>query len=270
MFSWSISRTDAAPTPTAVARARMIGARRSRWATDRVFESRTPGIRWQPGFMITAAATTAPQVGATPTSSTPATRVRPSFHRRRSWRRVGTMTAIGGQGSRSGRSARNGPVRIETTPAMPGSEGGRVGRQERDLAVRAPLAEGRGLADAIAQEVQLRSPDLAVPDDLDLLDPRAVDLERPLDADAARDPADRDRAGDPAAAQAHHDAFEDLDPLAVALDDLGGDLDRVAGGELGKVGAQLVGDEFVEDVHFGVPCFVRRQPEAAGGTFTRK
>ena len=52
-------------------------------------------------IMITAAATTAPHVGATPTSSTPATRVRPSFHRRRSWRRVGTMTVIGLAGSRS-------------------------------------------------------------------------------------------------------------------------------------------------------------------------
>ena len=77
MFSWSISRTDAAPTPTATARLRINGASRSRWAADRVFESRTPGIRWQPGFMITAAATTAPHVGATPTSSTPATRVSP-------------------------------------------------------------------------------------------------------------------------------------------------------------------------------------------------
>ena len=49
MLSWSISRTDAAPTPTATARARISGASRSRWAADRVLESRTPGIRWQPG-----------------------------------------------------------------------------------------------------------------------------------------------------------------------------------------------------------------------------
>ena len=61
---------------------------------DSVFESRTPGIRWQLGGMITAAATTAPQVGATPTSSTPATRVAPSRHSGRSQRRVGTITAI--------------------------------------------------------------------------------------------------------------------------------------------------------------------------------
>ena len=75
--------------------ARIDGASRSRWAADRVFESRTPGIRWQPGRMITAAATTAPQVGATPTSSTPTTRTRPAFQSRRSWRRVGTIGAIG-------------------------------------------------------------------------------------------------------------------------------------------------------------------------------
>src|SRR5262245_37916738 len=101
-----------------------------------------------------------------------------------------------------------------------------------------------------------------MPDDLDLLDPRAVDLERPLDADPARDPADRDRAGDPAAAEAHHDALEDLDPLAVALDDLGRHLDRVAGGDLGKVGAELVGGDLVEHVHWAF-LVDDRQPEAA-------
>jgi hypothetical protein len=84
MFNWSISRTEAAPMPIATARARISGASRSRCAADSVFESRTPGIRWQLGRMMTAAATTAPQVGATPTSSTPTTRTRPSRQRRRS------------------------------------------------------------------------------------------------------------------------------------------------------------------------------------------
>ena len=42
---WSISLTDAAPTPIATARARIRGARRSRCPAERVFESRTPGIR---------------------------------------------------------------------------------------------------------------------------------------------------------------------------------------------------------------------------------
>src|SRR3954452_20200745 len=154
MLSWSISRTEAAPTPTATARDRMTGARRSRWAGDSVFESRTPGIRWQPGRMITAAATTAPQVGATPTSSTPTTRTRPSFQRRRSWRRVGTIGAIDPK-----------PTGIERPRRNDGAGGSR-----RTLAVRAPLAQGRGLADAVAQEVELRTPGDAVTDDLDLLD----------------------------------------------------------------------------------------------------
>ena len=46
--------------------------------------------------MITAAATTAPDVGATPTSSTPAMRTAPSRHSGRSNLRVGTITAIAG------------------------------------------------------------------------------------------------------------------------------------------------------------------------------
>ena len=79
-----------------------------------------------------------------------------------------------------------------------------------------------------------------MPEDLDLVDPGAVDLERPLNADAARNPPDGDGSGDPAAAEPHHHALEDLDPLAVALDDLGGHLDRVARGELGKVRPELV------------------------------
>src|SRR6185503_13132667 len=214
-----------------MARLRMSGASRSRWAIDRVFESRTPGMRWQPGFMITAAATTAPQVGATPTSSTPTTRVRPSFQRRRSWRRVGTMTAIGHQGN-AGRA-----------PAA------RVDCRRRRLVVRAALAEGRGLADPLAQEVQLGATNLAVTQDLDLVDPRAVDLERPFHADTGCDPADRDRPGDASAAQSHHDALEDLDALAVALDDLGGDLHGVTRGDLGQVGTELVLDDLVEHVH---------------------
>ena len=45
MLSWSISRTDAAPTPTATARARISGASRSRWAGRqrlRVADARDP------------------------------------------------------------------------------------------------------------------------------------------------------------------------------------------------------------------------------------
>ena len=76
-------------------------------------------------------------------------------------------------------------------------ERGRPGR----LYPGSALPQGRGLADALAQEVQLGAPGAAVADDLDLLDPRAVDHERPLDADAARDLANGDRPGDAAAAR---------------------------------------------------------------------
>ena len=91
-----MSATDAAPTPTATARRRMTGASRSRWAADSVLESRTPSIRWQFGGMITAAATTAPQVGATPDL----------VHARRSgWRRRATGGAPSAGWGRSRPSA---------------------------------------------------------------------------------------------------------------------------------------------------------------------
>src|SRR3990170_1963566 len=116
----------------------------------------------------------------------------------------------------------------------------------------AALSQGGRLPDALAQEVQLGTPDLAVTDDLDLLDPRAVDLEGPLHSDAGGDPTNRDRSGDPAAPQAHDRSLEHLDALAVALDDLGGHLHGVARGKFRQVGAELVLDDLVEHVHAAV------------------
>src|SRR6185295_7719820 len=131
----------------------------------------------------------------------------------------------------------------------------------------AALAQRRRLAHAVAQEVQLGAAGLAVAHDLDLLDARAVDHERPLHADAARDLPNGDRAGDATATQAHDRALEDLDALLAALDHARRDLDRVAGGELGQVGADLVGDDLVEDVHGGsFPAGARRA--AARGLLT--
>src|SRR5688572_28952846 len=158
MLSWSISRTDAAPTPTATARRRMSGARRSRWAIERVLESRTPGIRWQPGCMITAAATTAPHVGATPTSSTPTTRVRPWFQRRRSNRRVGTMTAIGRKGTPTGRRA------AQTLVVLDPRRGNGAGYHRRVTRFGPPIAAAAFaiLWLAAARQSLLVRPDLAL------------------------------------------------------------------------------------------------------------
>src|SRR3954464_12943456 len=114
--------------------------------------------------MTTAAATTAPQVGATPTSSTPATRACPSFHSRRSWRRVGTIAVIDRQGSR----LRPGAGRVVRAPAA-----ARTTARRQGSAAGAPLPERGGLADPVAQEVELSATDLAVAEDLDLVDPGA-------------------------------------------------------------------------------------------------
>src|SRR5688572_6705310 len=262
MLMVSISRTEAAPTPTATARRRMSGASRSRWLGDSVFESRTPGIRREWGFMINAAATTAPQVGATPTSSTPTTRIAPSRQWSRSNRRLGTRTVMAAPRLAppiARRATGGSAVAFPSRPGPPWT----VPRPGRS-APGAALPQRGCLADALAQEVQLGAAHPTVAHDLDLLDARAVDHERPLHADAARDLADGDRAGDAAAAQAHDGALEHLDPLLAALDNAGGHLDRVARGELRQVAADLVGDDLVEHVHGGSRSCCRRRATAPG------
>src|SRR3954452_11630196 len=114
---------------------------------------------------------------------------------------------------------------------------------------RTALAQCRGLADALAQEVELRAARDAVTNDLDLLEARRVDLEGALDADAAADAADGDRAADASTAQAHYGSLEHLDALAVALADSGGYAHGVTRGELGQVGAQLFRADLVDDAH---------------------
>src|SRR5439155_1621193 len=81
----------------------------------------------------------------------------------------------------------------------------------------------------VSEEVELGATGDAVADHLDLLDPWAVDLERALDSDTGRNPANGDRAGDPAAAEAHDGPLEHLDALASSLDDLGRHLHGIGG-----------------------------------------
>ena len=113
--------------------------------------------------MITAAATTAPQVGATPTSSTPAIRVAPPRHRGRSQRSVGTITAIGASvAPRAGHGA---------TPGLPGSSG-LAGRRPASGRAR-PAADGPGWAAillASAEDVLAIRPRL-VPFDIGIVGP---------------------------------------------------------------------------------------------------
>src|SRR3990170_3427127 len=260
MLSRSISSTDAAPTPIATARGRISAASRSRCAADSVLESRTPAMRRLFGRTMTAAATTAPQVGATPTSSTPATRTAPARQSGRSKRKVGSC------GTSPTRAALRLFVAARTwfdPVRRTGSSGGAIGRLAARSGVRPSLAEGRGLPDALAQEVQLGPAGHAMAHDVDLLDARAVDLERPLHADAAGDLADRNRATDPTSPETHDRPLEDLDALLAALDDASEDADGVTAGEDRKVGSEMVGDDLVEHVHGGVP-WLCGQPKAAG------
>ena len=91
----------------------------------------------------------------------------------------------------------------------------------------AALADAGALADATAQVVELRAPDVAAGGDLDLLDLRRVERERALDADAEGLLADREGLAHPLALALDHDALEDLRTAARALDDLEVDLDAV-------------------------------------------
>ena len=95
-----------------------------------------------------------------------------------------------------------------------------------------------GLVRAVgALVVELGTASGALLDDLDRLDPGAVEREALLDADAHRVTADDEVAGDGATAvvDREHLAFEVLDAELVAFLDLDGDADDVAGAELGEL-----------------------------------
>ena len=101
------------------------------------------------------------------------------------------------------------------------------------------LADARLLADLLAEVVQLGPVDVADRGDLDLLDLRRVHRERPLDADAERLLAHRERLARAGALPLDHDPLEDLDAPALTLDHLEVDAQRVARLEAWDVLAQL-------------------------------
>src|ERR1035437_9968912 len=246
-------------TAQATAFARISRSNRRRSSGFSIFESRSPRGS-QSGGRITAAAATGPARQPRPTSSIPATWRKPRDHRIRSSAKSGSRR------SECQRATSNRP------PGLPGAKtvgprrvadgeraGSSIRRLERlaaamwllrlVLALDAALAQRGRLADALAQEVELGAAGLAVAHDFDLLDARAVHLEGALDADAAGDPPDGDRAGDAATAKPHDGAFEDLDALAVSFHDAGRHLNSVSRAEFRKVGPELVLDDLVEYVH---------------------
>src|SRR5215211_5918921 len=100
------------------------------------------------------------------------------------------------------------------------------------------LADLGGLADPIAEAVQLGAPDVATLDDLDPRHCRRVKWEGSLDADAIAELAHRVRLLQAAALAPDDVALEDLDPLLAALDNSNVNLELVARKEHGDVVAQ--------------------------------
>src|SRR5262245_40544986 len=90
---------------------------------------------------------------------------------------------------------------------------GRVGRCFDHRLAAAALAQLDGLADAVAEEVELGATDHAGTLHFDLGDARRVQRELALDAFPLHDPPHRERLPRAAAGAGDHDAVEDLDPL---------------------------------------------------------
>src|SRR5919201_2236651 len=118
----------------------------------------------------------------------------------------------------------------------------------RACTVLAKLADASLAPDLPAQVVELRAVDVADRGDLDLVDLRRVQRERPLDADAERLLADRERLARAASLPLQDDALEDLNPLALPLDPLEVPAHSVPRLELRNPVAQLCALEAVDDV----------------------
>src|SRR3990172_3600647 len=116
------------------------------------------------------------------------------------------------------------------------------------------------LAHAPAKVVELRAADAPHPHDLDALQPRRVQQERPLNADAVGDAAYREVGVDTASPLADDHALERLDALPLSLHDPGHDPHRIAGAEVGNLRVLLERDDRFQ-VHGNLAQFTVRPPE---------
>src|SRR5215218_5341968 len=114
-------------------------------------------------------------------------------------------------------------------------------RALRGERLRPALLDAGGAPGQAAQVVELGAADLTEPHDLDLVEARAIDQERALDANAIRrDAADGEVLVDPPGAAADDHALERLNALAAPLDDLDQRPDGIARPENGDVRPQLL------------------------------
>src|SRR6266516_7664945 len=112
------------------------------------------------------------------------------------------------------------------------------------------LADAGLLADLPAEVVELRAVDVADRGDLDPLDLRRMERERPLDADAERLLAHGERLARAGSLPLEHDSLEDLYPPPRPLDHLEVHAHRVARLEARHL-AQLGALEVLDDVAHG-------------------
>src|ERR1035437_5317169 len=116
----------------------------------------------------------------------------------------------------------------------------------------ATLFEAPGLAQLLAQEVELGTADLAVTQHFQLVDGGAVQGEDALHAHAARHFADGEGGAHAAALDADDDALEELDALFLAFLHFDVHLDGVARLDAREVRAEKARFELIDDVaHVG-------------------
>src|SRR5258708_11177932 len=203
MLTRSISRTDAAPTPTETVVARIFFASRSRSTEDKRFESSTPRIARRPGGMTTAHATTGPARGPRPTSSIPAM-CGPS------WPRSSRSMAL----QRATISARRGRLRNHHANLL--------------------LFDSTRLTRQLAQIEELRATHPTATNHRDICQHRAVCREDALHSNAIRDFPDSEGGADAAAAASDTHALERLHTLLVSLTNTDVHLEGVAGAKRGQ------------------------------------
>src|SRR5713101_3283454 len=123
-----------------------------------------------------------------------------------------------------------------------------------------------GFADPVTQVVELRPSDVAAGDTLDLGENRGVDGEGPLDPNAEAHFAHGEGLATSAALAPYDNPLEQLHALAVALHDAHVNFERVAGGEIGDVAAELGAVDEIGGVHWRLRLGARD----ASGRATRR
>src|SRR3990172_8320806 len=127
-------------------------------------------------------------------------------------------------------------------------------------AVAGAGADAGLLSPAPAEVIEVRPADPPPPHDLDALQPRRVQQERPLHADAVGDAAYREVGVDAASPLADDHALERLHALPFSLHDTGHDAHRIAGAEVGNLRVLLEWNDRFQ-VHGNLAHFTVRPPE---------